>query len=126
MVRDGSQLCAVFEPRRGLRRSDDVYARGEIDMSEALQRGLLLLGQGRHELAAEQFGRHLATEPNDAHAHSLLGLCLSQMERFGDATQHAEEAVRLAPDFPFAHYALAYVMADRNRFKEALTAINEA
>ena len=95
-------------------------------MSEGLQRGLLLLGQGRHELAAEQFGRHLATEPNDAHAHSLLGLCLSQMERFGDATQHAEEAVRLAPDFPFAHYALAYVMADRNRFKEALTAINEA
>jgi tetratricopeptide (TPR) repeat protein len=95
-------------------------------MSEAMQRGLLLLGQNRTELAAEQFGRHLATEPNDAHAHSLLAMCLSDAERFGDATHHAEEAIRLAPDFPFAHYTLAYVMADRHRFKEALAAINEA
>src|SRR3954469_5360212 len=95
-------------------------------MSEAMQRGLLLLGQNRAELAAEQFGRHLATDPNDAHAHALLAMCLSDAERFGDATHHAEEAVRLAPDFPFAHYALGYVMADRNRCKEALAAINEA
>jgi tetratricopeptide (TPR) repeat protein len=95
-------------------------------MSEALQRGLLLLGQNRHELAAEQFGRHLATEPNDPHAHALLAMCLSDAEQFGDATQHAQDAIRLAPDFPFAHYAMAYVMADRNRFKEALAAINEA
>jgi tetratricopeptide (TPR) repeat protein len=95
-------------------------------MSEAFQRGLLLLGQNRNDLAAEQFGRHLATEPNDAYAHGLLAMCLADSEKYGDATHHAGEAVRLAPDFPFAHYSLAYVLTERERFDEALLAINEA
>src|SRR5687768_18547352 len=95
-------------------------------MSEAFQRAVLLLGQNRNDLAAEQFGRHLATEPNDAYAHGLLAICLSDAERFGDATHHAAEAVRLAPDFPFAHYAMAYVLTDRERYNEALASINEA
>lgn len=95
-------------------------------MSEAFQRGMLLLGQGRLDGAVEQFGRHLATEPNDARAHALMGMCLADLEQYGDATQHASEAIRLWPDFAFAHYAMGYVLTERERFDEALPSINEA
>lgn len=95
-------------------------------MSEAFQRAVLLLGQNRLELAAEQFTRHLATEPNDARGHALLAMCLADMERYGDATHHGTEAIRLWPDFGFAHYAMAYVLTEREHFDEALRSVNEA
>jgi tetratricopeptide (TPR) repeat protein len=95
-------------------------------MSESLQRGILLFGQNRHELAAEQFGTHLAANPNDAHAHGMLALCLAESEDYKEATNRAAEAIRLAPDYAFAHYVMAYVLAERNRFNEAISSILEA
>lgn len=56
----------------------------------------------------------------------MLALCLLELERFGPATEHAELAVGQAPDWDFAHYALARVWAERNRDERALAAIDEA
>lgn len=95
-------------------------------MTERFMRASMLMEQNRHALAAEELQGHLATEPNDPYAHSLLALCLAEAEDFKEATRHAEEAIRIAPDFAFAHYAAACVLIERNRFKEAITAINEA
>ena len=54
------------------------------------------------------------------------GLCLAHREQFADATAETRQAIHLAPDFPFAHFAHARVLFDRNRFAEALPAVNEA
>jgi len=91
-----------------------------------LQRALLLFEQSRFEMAEGELRQSLATDPHDAYAHALLGLCLATNERFKEATVEAEQAVHLAPDFPFAHFALASILHDRNRNTEALAAINEA
>jgi tetratricopeptide (TPR) repeat protein len=56
----------------------------------------------------------------------MLALCLLELERFGPATEHAQLAVGQAPDWDFAHYALARVWAERNRDAQALAAIDEA
>ena len=92
-----------------------------------LQRAQLLMSQSRPDQAAEQLKQILASDPNDADAHAMLSLCLSHDEdSWHDATREAEQAIHLAPDFATSHYAMAVVLANRNRFPEASKAIEEA
>jgi tetratricopeptide (TPR) repeat protein len=95
-------------------------------MNPNLERAQLLFQQSRYDLAEAELRQALASEPHDAYAHGLLGLCLAEQEQFQEATAETEQAIHLTPDFSFAHYAHARVLSDRNRFSEALTAIEEA
>ena len=95
-------------------------------MTVHLERALLLVEQGRPELAEGELRQALAAAPDDAMAHALLALCLAARADLAAATTEAEAAVGLAPDLPFAHYALASVLADRDRLAEAEVAIGEA
>lgn len=95
-------------------------------MNPNLDRALLLYQQSRFDLAEGELRQSLASEPHDAYAHALLGLCLAHREKFEDAASETQQAIHLAPDFPFAHFAHAHVLFDRNRFSEALPVINEA
>lgn len=113
--------------------SNVIYNRGTLlgpghggDMNMHQQRALLLLQQGRYELAEQELRKSLGEDPQDPLAHSLLALCLSQRERFDEATHAAQHAVHLAPDAGFPFYVLARVMVARNRDSEAFEAINEA
>lgn len=91
-----------------------------------LQRALLLIEQGRHELAIPELRGALATDPDAALPHALLAVCLADGEQFAEAQDEAQRAIALAPDLPFAHYALAHVLHDRHDFKPALDAVREA
>ena len=95
-------------------------------MNPSFERGLLLYEQSRHELAEAEFRRALAEDPNDAYTHALLGLCLAEREEFKEATDEAQQAVHLLPDFGFAHYALARIWHDRGYDAEALASVTEA
>ncbi|MBI4659510.1 MAG: tetratricopeptide repeat protein [Verrucomicrobia bacterium] len=95
-------------------------------MNPHFSRGSLLFEQGRYEPAGEEFRQAIALDPEDAHAHAMLALCLSELKQFQPATDAARQAIHLAPDAPFAHYALARVFCDRNRHEEALASITEA
>lgn len=94
--------------------------------SPQLQRALLLIEQGRHELAIPELRGALATDPDAALPHALLAVCLADGEQFAEAQAEAQRAIALAPDLPFAHYALAHVLHDRRDFKPALDAVREA
>ncbi len=92
-----------------------------------LQRARLLIEQNRPQLAAEQLRQLLASDPNVAEAHSLLALCLLEnKDQWYEATREAELGVGLAPDDGFSHYILAATHDKRNRFPEALAAIDQA
>jgi tetratricopeptide (TPR) repeat protein len=87
----------------------------------------LLLSQRRYELAERELRGMLAAEPRDATAHALLSLCVLQdRTRLADATEAAQQAVGLAPDEPFAHYALSLSYLYRGYHHEAETAAREA
>lgn len=89
------------------------------------QRGQLLFQQSRYQEAAAEFRQGLMQE-EDFLTHGYLALSLSELEHFPEATEHAHQAIHLAPDEAFGHYALARVMIDRKRYGEARQAIVEA
>lgn len=92
-------------------------------MSARLERALLLLHQGRYDLAEPEARLALADDPDDAVAHAVLAQCLTGLAKYAD---EAERAVGLAPDLPLAHFALASARLHRNHFAEAEAAAREA
>jgi len=89
-------------------------------------RAEILLGQNRFDLAEPELRQALALEPDNAHAHVMLAICLREAEKFTDATMEARTAVGLAPEEPEGHYVLASVFAERHMPKEAMAALGEA
>jgi tetratricopeptide (TPR) repeat protein len=95
-------------------------------MGVHLQRALVLYEQSRFDLAEHEVRRDLESEPDNATAHALLGLCLAERGLNREAMWSAQEAVSREPLLSFAHYALASVLQDRERLDEAQQAILEA
>jgi tetratricopeptide (TPR) repeat protein len=91
-----------------------------------VERALVLLGQGRAELAERELRQALAVEPGDARAHAYLARCLVEQERNEEAQRSAESAVRLDPESAFAHCTLADVLWERGRAAEAIEEVMEA
>jgi len=95
-------------------------------MAEHFVRGSLLFSQRRYDLAVEELRLALAEDPENAQAHSFLGICLSELGRYGEAEREAGEGIARAPDQPLPHYAMAVVLMSRRRPEEALRAAEEA
>jgi tetratricopeptide (TPR) repeat protein len=91
-----------------------------------VDRARLLMGQARYEQAAAELSNELASEPANAPARALLALCFANLGRHADAEREARAAVGDAPNYPFAHYALAAVFEDQERLDDAESAIVEA
>ena len=83
------------------------------------QRAVLLFQQDRFAEAIGELHLQLAEEADDPAAHSLLALCLARLEKYGEATEHAQRAIHLAPDFPRGFYVLANIQLERNRDADA-------
>jgi Tfp pilus assembly protein PilF len=84
-------------------------------MNPHLQRAQVSLRQHGPELAEESLRRALGEEPHLSEAHSLLALSLAAQKKLADAENAAGQAIGLAPDSAFAHYARASVLEDRNK-----------
>ena len=95
-------------------------------MSPAHQRGVLLLQQGRFELADREFRQDLAQDPDNPLSHAYLALCLNRGDRHDEALREADEAVRCAPDLAFTHYVRGVALQGSKRLAEAEAAAREA
>ena len=95
-------------------------------MTAHLKRAMVLFEQARHKLAARELRQHLSHDPQDAVAHALLSICLTNGEKHQKATAEAQQAIHLDPELSLAHHALAVAYQNRNRLDEARTAIREA
>lgn len=95
-------------------------------MSAHLQRASVLFHQHKFDLAEEELRRDLALDPQSAHSHAMLALCLSARRQYQEATREAQQAIGLAPDYAYSHFVHARVLIDRNRLTEAEQAILEA
>jgi tetratricopeptide (TPR) repeat protein len=94
--------------------------------NSCLERGLLLLQQKRHDLAERELRQALAAEPDNATAHSLLGLALAGQEKLPDALEEARLGVHLAPDAAYSHYIHGHVLLNMGKTDEAESAAKEA
>ena len=86
----------------------------------------MLLQQGRAALAETELRQAIGQEPQDPFARALLALCLSEQEKFEEASEEAAQAIQLGPDQPFSHYVVAQVWRDRRHYPQALAAVREA
>jgi tetratricopeptide (TPR) repeat protein len=95
-------------------------------MGVHFHRGSMLLRQGRHEQAVEEFGLELAEDPDHALAHAMMAEALCELKRFKEAGEEAKRAVALEPDADWAHVAMARVLWKRQYVREAQGAAEEA
>src|SRR5262245_13607449 len=98
----------------------------ETEANVHLRRGELLFRQSRLDLAEGEFRAALAQEPNQGSAHSYLAMCLAHRRAFSEALAAAQQGVALDANEPFAHFALAHVLLDLDRPKEAAISADEA
>jgi tetratricopeptide (TPR) repeat protein len=94
-------------------------------MSAHRERGVLLMQQGRLEMAVEEFGRALVEDPTDAFSHACTALCLTELGKLDDARRGVGEAIRHDPESAFCQYVLGTVELHAERYPEARRAALE-
>jgi tetratricopeptide (TPR) repeat protein len=81
--------------------------------------GRAFLQQGEPYLARFYLEKAVAAQPDLADAHSYLALALLGTGDIAGALEHLRTAVRLAPDRPLPHYALASVYMAGKQWDQA-------
>ena len=92
------RLKEAEEAFRGMLQIDSEYAPALIRL------GLVSNVGGRYEEAAQNFRRVIAREPANYFAYELLAEALIGQEKYQEAAVSAEQAIKLSPNFPDAHY----------------------
>lgn len=88
--------------------------------------GLVLLDQGAHAEAAEQFRRALEQKPDLAFLHNNLGIALRDEGKVDQALTAFRRAVELAPAFARARTNLGQLLLVQGQVEEALEHFHEA
>ena len=95
-------------------------------MNPILQQALLLVQQGRYDLAEQKLRLLLVENPNEPLAFSLLGDCALAQKKYTEATELAQQAVGLDPDNAYYYARLGHIWIERRYWKEATQAIEQA
>jgi choline-sulfatase len=99
---------------------------GAADPATLNTMALALTDAGRHAQAAEVLGRVLATDPNNARAHELLGMVSLRMGQPQQARTHLERALALNRKLPSAWNTLGVALFQLEGPEAALGAWREA
>lgn len=89
-----------------------------------LERGKILLQQGRSEMAKKELSLELSQDPNNAYAMGLLALCHLEEKDKEKATQLIENAIGLEPNNTYLFYLQAHIYLQSNRLEDAKSAAN--
>lgn len=92
----------------------------------SIERAQLLAQQRRPEQALQELQPALAEDPNEPLVHVLMAECLTALERYPEAGEHAERAVYLEPDWDYPQFILGRVLFASGKPKPALQHAEEA
>jgi Flp pilus assembly protein TadD len=95
-------------------------------MGEQFDRAWLLFQHRRFAQAVEELNREIKDWPDSAVAFAVLALCLTEMGDKVAARAAGAEAIRLAPDSDYCHYAQSVILSRAGEIQEAELAIGEA
>lgn len=95
-------------------------------MNRHIERAQMLVQSRRFGDAKKELLLALSEEPENVLAHTLLGICCSALKEPGEAIQHAQQAVHLAPDSAFVQESLAHVLLHADRYDEAMETAQQA
>lgn len=121
-----TELVRVLAVRLSQQERERLGVRGtrNVDAFDNYLRGKELLGfltASQNEQAEDAFVEAIRRDPDYAAAHAQLSIVLSMRVEYGwtsdvtntltRAAMHAERAVALSPDLPFAHFALGRLLS---------------
>ena len=121
-----SELVRVLSVRLSQQERERLGVRGtrDVDAFDNFLRGIELAGfltATDNRRAEEAFSEAIRRDSDYAAAHAQLSIVLSMRAEYGwtndvtntvaRAVQHAERAVALSPDLPFAHFALGRLLS---------------
>jgi len=113
-----------FSPGRGAQAQDDARLKRE-QLYRLNNVGVAFMEQYKHEDAVKQFKQALERDPNFAVARINLALAYYYLNDSRAAVEEARAGVKLAPDSPHAHYALAVALRNEKLYDEALAEFNK-
>src|SRR5215475_10000007 len=87
--------------------------------------GVAFMEQFKHEDAVKQFKQALERDPDFAVARINLALADFYLNDSRAAVEEARAAVKLAPESPHAHYALAAALRNEKLYDESLAEFNK-
>ncbi len=124
-----ANLIAVDLMRKdvaGARTAADQFVRIAPRSARALySRGIVALAGSDPQVAAGDFGKLLANSPSYAVAHYDLGLAETQLGRYDAAERELKTALRLAPNYSRAEFALGTVLLKEGKRLEARLAFDQ-
>jgi tetratricopeptide (TPR) repeat protein len=120
----------------------NVHQSGQAARAESLYRQILHI-DGKHVVANNLFGllclqtkrfdeavvyieRALAEMPNDAQAHSNLGLALKDLNRPEEAARHFHESLKLEPNNPRVYNNLGSIYMGLRRVDDAIRCFQQS
>lgn len=89
-------------------------------------RALLLIQQGKYDLAEKELRKALAEDVHNGLNHAYLALCLLNQDKAAAAMEEVRLAIAEEPDLPLAHYLLSLVHLQEDRLPDSEKAIREA
>src|SRR5262245_55349933 len=113
-----------FSFARGARAQDDARLKRER-LYRLNNVGVAFMEQYKHEDAVKQFKQALEADPNFAVARINLALAYFYLNDSRAAVEEARAGVKLAPDSPHAHYALAAALRNEKLYDESLAEFNK-
>jgi tetratricopeptide (TPR) repeat protein len=113
-----------FSYARGARAQDDARLKRE-QLYRLNNVGVAFMEQFKHEDAVKQFKQALEGDPNFAVARINLALAYFYLNDSRAAVEEARAGVKLAPDNPYAHYALAAALRNEKLYDESLAEFNK-
>jgi tetratricopeptide (TPR) repeat protein len=108
-----------FSSWRGAKAQDDPRLKRER-LYRLNNIGVAFMEQYKHEDAVKQFKQALELDPNFAAARINLALAYFYLNDSRAAVEEARAGVKLAPDSPYAHYALAAALKNEKLYDESL------
>ena len=88
--------------------------------------GAVFRATGRTADAVVANQKAVALVPNDAEAHSNLGITLQDLGRLEEAEASYRQAIALKPDYAEAHYNLGNALKDLGRLEDAEASYRQA
>lgn len=82
--------------------------------------------EGDYEASAQAYRAQLERNPRDAGAHSSLAGALGALERYDEAMEHADEAIRLSPLHAGAYHNKAVILERQGKKSEAVEEYKKA
>jgi len=97
-----------------------------VEFYRLFDRAWELAQKGQHEAALPEWRKVLEVSPNDAKAHTNLGVALARTGNPGEAIAHHQKALELDPEDTEVHMNLGVALAAAGKWDEAITHCRKA